>query len=70
MSYIKIDKDKCKSCYLCMDVCPYKLIKKSNNIGTTGEYTVEFSDSEKKCLGCAQCAIVCPEIAIIEVNRE
>ena len=53
-----------------MDVCPYKLIKKSNNIGTTGEYTVEFSDSEKKCIGCAQCAIVCPEIAIIEVNRE
>ncbi len=70
MSYIKIDQDKCKSCYLCIDACPFKLIKKSNNTGSTGELTVEFSDSENKCVGCAQCAIVCPEIAITEVNRE
>ncbi len=70
MSYIKINQDKCKSCYLCIDVCPHKLIKKSNNTGSTGELTVEFSDNENKCIGCAQCAIVCPEIAIEEVTRE
>lgn len=69
MSYIKLDQNKCKSCYLCIDVCPYKLLKKSSHIGSTGELTVEFSDTENKCIGCAQCAIVCPEIAIVEVNR-
>ena len=69
MSYIKIDKNKCKSCYLCMDVCPQKVIKKSNEIGKTGEYIVEFNESNSKCIGCAQCAMVCPDIAITEVVR-
>ncbi len=70
MSYIKLDKNKCKSCYLCMDVCPKKLLKKSNEIGKTGEYTVEFKDEQNLCLGCGQCAMVCPEIAITEVYKD
>ena len=70
MSYIKIDKNRCKSCYLCIDVCPKKLIKKSDEIGKSGEYIVEFCDNESKCIGCAQCALVCPDIAITEVFRD
>lgn len=70
MSYIKIDKDKCKSCYLCIDACPLKLIKKSETIGKTGENVVEFEDKEQKCLACAQCALVCPDIAITEVYKD
>ena len=70
MSYIKLNKNKCKSCYLCIDACPKKLIKKSNEIGQTGEYTVEFKDDENLCLGCGVCAVVCPEIAITEVYKD
>ena len=70
MSYIKIDNSKCKSCYLCMDVCPHGLIKKSETIGSTGKQIAEFQDSEKKCIACAQCALVCPDVAIVEVNKE
>lgn len=71
MSYIKINTNKCKSCYLCVDVCPFKLIKKSTNqVGKTGEFTVEFEDKEKKCIACAQCALVCPDIAIEGVYKE
>lgn len=70
MSHIKIDTSKCKSCYLCIDACPLKLIQKSAVIGKTGENIVEFKDDESKCLGCAQCAMVCPDIAIVEVYKE
>jgi len=71
MSHITIDNNKCKSCMLCVDVCPKKLIKKSNTqIGKTGEYVAEFIDTNNACLGCAQCAIVCPDIAIISVVKE
>jgi len=70
MSYITIDKNKCKSCYLCTDVCPKNLIKKSNATGKTGEYVVEFVDKENDCLACAQCAMVCPDMAIVEVVKE
>ena len=69
MLHITIDKSKCKSCYLCIDVCPHKLIKISNETGKTGEKIVEFDDKNSKCIGCAQCAIVCPDIAITEVYR-
>lgn len=70
MSHIVIDSNKCKSCYLCINACPLGLIKKGQNIGKTGEYTVEFSDIEKKCFGCAQCAMACPDVAIVEVIKD
>lgn len=70
MSYIKINKEKCKSCYLCIDVCPFKLIQKSTITGQTGENIVEFIDKENKCIACAQCAMVCPDIAIEEVVKD
>ena len=68
MSYIKLDKNKCKSCYLCIDVCPNNLIKKSTEIGANGEFTVEFDDKNNKCTACAQCAMMCPD-CIIKVER-
>lgn len=69
MSYIKIDQEKCKSCYLCIDVCPKKLIQKSEKTGKTGNNVVEFKDENSQCIGCTQCALVCPDIAITEVYR-
>ena len=69
MPYIKIDKTKCKSCYLCIDVCPKKMIKKSQETGKTGEPIAEFDTKKNECIGCAQCALVCPDIAITEVYR-
>ena len=69
MSHIKIDNNKCKSCYLCVDICPKKLIKKSETIGKTGEYIVQFCDKNNECIACAQCAMVCPDIAITEVIK-
>jgi len=68
MSYIKLDKNKCKSCYLCIDVCPKNCIRKSETIGKTGEYVCEFIDNNE-CLACSRCAVICPEIAITEVVK-
>ena len=70
MSYITIDETKCKSCYLCIDICPKKLIRKSQKTRKTGEFTVEFYDCNNECLACTQCAMVCPDIAIVNVNKE
>ena len=70
MSHITINKNKCKSCYLCIDVCPKGLIKVGNTIGKTGERIVEFDDKNNACLACAQCAMICPDIAIEEVVKE
>lgn len=69
MAHIVIDENRCKSCYLCVDVCPKKMIKKSEKIGKTGEFIAEFDKEKNECIGCAQCALVCPDIAIVEVYK-
>lgn len=69
MSCITIDKTRCKACYLCIEVCPQKLIHKSSETTENGEYLVEFKDDNSKCLGCKQCAMVCPDIAIVKVEK-
>lgn len=67
MNYIKIDKTKCKACYLCVEACPKKLIKKGKEANSLGAFPVDFDDPEKQCLGCAMCAMRCPDLAITEV---
>ena len=69
MSYITIDKNKCKACYLCVNVCPKKLIKISQDTNSLGNHVVEFDDKENQCLGCAMCATRCPDLAITEVYK-
>ena len=70
MSYITIDESKCKSCYLCIFACPKKVIKKSQKIGKTGENIVEFFDENNECIACKSCAMICPDIAIVDVVKE
>lgn len=70
MNYIKIDKKRCKACYLCIDVCPKKLIKKGTEANKLGHFPVEFEDTKNECLGCAMCAMRCPDMAIVEVTKD
>ena len=69
MAKIKINKNRCKGCYLCVVNCPHALIKISPELGPKGVKTVYFTASSGgKCTGCGMCALVCPE-CIIEVYK-
>jgi 2-oxoglutarate ferredoxin oxidoreductase subunit delta len=70
LSNITIKSDKCKSCYLCIEACPKKLIAKSDVIGKTGNNLVYLKDDNKECKGCAFCALSCPDLAIVEVVND
>lgn len=69
MAKVIINQNRCKSCYLCIDACPKKCLRKSSKTGATGNYVVEFDESQNKCIGCCSCAITCPDLAITEVYR-
>lgn len=72
--FIRIDRDTCKGCSLCISVCPQQVIKVSETLNEKGYYPAEFMNAgepgeEHFCTGCATCAIICPDVAI-EVYRE
>lgn len=69
MNYIEIDEKKCKACYLCIEVCPKKLIKKGSKANSLGHFPVIFEDPDKQCLACGLCAIRCPDLAITKVVK-
>lgn len=69
MPRIIIDTEKCKSCGICINICPNKLIRFGQSANSCGNIPTEFVDENNKCTGCAMCAISCPEIAIKEVLR-
>lgn len=69
MGRIVIDKDVCKGCYICINACPKKLISKSETPNEHGDYPSEFIDENKACIGCALCALNCPDAAIREVYK-
>ena len=62
MAKIKINKDRCKGCYLCVVNCPNNLIKVSPELNAKGVKSAYFSGG--KCTGCAMCAVICPDGAI------
>jgi 2-oxoglutarate ferredoxin oxidoreductase subunit delta len=71
--FIRINRELCKGCGLCVEACPKRSIRISNNLNIKGYYPAEYTEKEKsknrKCTGCALCAIICPDIAI-EVFRD
>ncbi len=68
MGRIVLDRNKCKGCYLCVDVCPNKVLEPDKKINSIGYYPINVNE-EKQCVGCAMCARVCPDMAIEKVYR-
>lgn len=61
---ITINAERCKSCGLCVAICPRDCITISEQSNKNGYFPATAPNSG--CSGCARCAIVCPE-AIIEI---
>ena len=68
MAKLTFKTDNCKGCGLCVNACPKKLLRISEDkINQKGHHPVEMTDMEA-CVGCASCAIMCPD-CIIKVER-
>jgi 2-oxoglutarate ferredoxin oxidoreductase subunit delta len=71
MVIVKVNKERCKSCGLCIEVCPFKVFRISKNFNKMGYHYIEPEGEEKdKCTGCRRCVIVCPDVAIELYKKE
>ncbi len=65
MPKITIDKNMCKGCSMCVNVCPKKILELApDEINVKGYHPAQLTD-ESKCIGCAFCATMCPDCVII-----
>ena len=63
MPTIKVDKDHCKGCELCIKACPMGILSLSKEITIRGYFYARMRDPSR-CIGCRICAVVCPDVAI------
>ena len=63
MPEVVVLKEYCKSCGLCIDICPKKILQIGDVANKKGYYTVEVID-QSKCIGCTLCATMCPDLAL------
>ncbi len=68
MPKIIIDKSLCKSCGICVEFCPVKILYIGDDVNEYGYRYVKVSDANK-CTLCYLCERYCPEFAI-KVEKE
>jgi 2-oxoglutarate ferredoxin oxidoreductase subunit delta len=62
---VYIIPDRCKGCNLCIHFCPQGILQESAKTNTKGyHYPETIHSSDKYCVNCEFCTMVCPEFAI------
>ena len=69
MAKVTFDTALCKGCGLCVDTCPKGIVHLSEDgINQKGYRPAQVTEMDK-CIGCANCATMCPD-CVITVERE
>lgn len=63
MPKVSIDGEVCKGCGICIDACPKGIIHPAEKINSKGYHPATVTEAEK-CIACAACATMCPDVAI------
>lgn len=66
---VKVNRDKCKSCQLCIFYCPVGYLVLSSRLNKKG---VKFAETKKdnECIGCGFCYLICPDACIEIYEKE
>ena len=63
MYEVRILREYCKGCGLCVAVCPVACLRMSEDVTEAGVLPAEVVETAD-CTGCLQCHTVCPDAAI------
>jgi len=60
---VVIHRELCKGCHLCLHACPVKILEADVLPNSSGSYPAKFAQGDK-CIACASCFEVCPDVCI------
>jgi 2-oxoglutarate ferredoxin oxidoreductase subunit delta len=63
MATVKINKERCKGCGLCVMYCPKGCLAISDEINKLGIKPAAVKENSN-CTSCTFCALICPDCAI------
>ncbi len=61
---VAIDADRCKSCRLCVDFCPKKVLDMTTDRLNAKGVTYAECVRPDECTGCMSCTLMCPDAAV------
>ncbi|MBI3405993.1 MAG: ferredoxin family protein [Acidobacteria bacterium] len=64
---VKINREECKGCGLCISACPPHCLGLETDLSAYGVHPAHYSGRD--CTGCGICFYVCPEPGAITVYR-
>lgn len=67
MNYVRIEKNECKGCKLCVHNCPNNCLGIGSEINRLGYQAAVFKNPN--CTACGICYYVCPEPGAITVYK-
>lgn len=71
MFIVKVKKERCKGCRLCIDVCSQNVFCVAREFNKMGYHYIEPSGEGKdSCNGCQRCVMICPDVAIEILKAE
>lgn len=60
---VHIDKELCKSCKICISICPKGVFEITNHVNKKGYNYVQAVHADD-CVACGQCENGCPDFVI------
>ena len=63
MPEVTVLSEYCKSCGLCVSICPKKILTVGSKANAKGYYYVAVTAADQ-CIGCGLCRTMCPDVAI------
>ena len=66
MNKVTFNVERCKGCGLCVEACTKKILELSpDKLNSKGYHPAQMiTGSEEKCIACAMCALMCPDVVI------
>lgn len=60
---VHIDKELCKSCGICVSLCPKNVFEITNHVNKKG-YNYVAAVRQEDCIACKRCEMMCPDFVI------